>query len=113
MRHLTRRLATAAAVAATLTGISLATAPAASAMPPGTAFQYGALSCKTLAYADGDGAVECNGLQGNTWRSLVECSWGFSYYGNWQNNYLGGKTTSRADSNCFFGVEDVTISSNG
>ena len=109
MRHLTRQLATAAAVAATLTGASLAAAPAASALAPGTSFQFGALSCKALATADGDGVVECTGVQGSTWRAIVKCKWGFTYYGNWQNNYLGGTTRSRADSNCFWGVEDVTV----
>ncbi|MGZ3145264.1 hypothetical protein ACVDFE_25350 [Lentzea chajnantorensis] len=109
MRHLTRRLATAAAVAATLTGVSLVTSPAASALAPGTLFQYGALSCKALAAADGDGLVECTGQQGTNWRSVVKCTWGLTYYGNWQNNYLGGTTQSRADSNCFWGVADVTV----
>ncbi|KOV87910.1 hypothetical protein [Nocardia sp. NRRL S-836] len=111
MRHLTRRLATAAAVAATLTGVALVAAPAASALPPGTSFGYGALSCRTLATTDGDGVVECTGVQGNNWRAIVKCTWGLTYYGNWQSNYLGGTTRSRADSNCFWGVADITVSS--
>jgi hypothetical protein len=109
MRHLTRHLATAAAVAATLTGTSLVAVPAASALPPGTSFGYGALRCKALATADGDGVVECTGQQDHYWRAIVKCTWGFTYYGNWQNNYLGGTTRSRADSNCYWGVEDVTV----
>lgn len=110
MRHLTRRLATAAAVAATLTGASLVAAPPASALPPGTSFQYGALSCKALATADGDGVVECTGEQNRNWRAIVKCTWGLTYYGNWQNNYLGGTTRSRADSNCLWSVADITVS---
>ena len=110
MRHLTRSLATAAAIAATLTGVSLVTAPAASALAPGTSFQYGALSCKALATSDNDGVVECKGEQGHNWRALVKCTWGLTYYGNWQNNYLGGTTSSRADSNCLWGVADITVS---
>ncbi|QFZ18344.1 hypothetical protein [Saccharothrix syringae] len=111
MRHLTRRSATAAAVAAALTGAVTVAAPAASAVTPGTSFLYGALSCQALVVSGNDGRVTCTGTQQGNWRAKVKCSAGFTYYGNWQSNFQGGTRSSTADSNCFWSVEDITITS--
>jgi hypothetical protein len=112
MRHLTRRFATATAVAAVLTGAAAVAAPAASAVPPGTSFGYGTLICQAVALAGGDGQVGCTGEQNRYWRAKVTCTWGFTYYGSWQNNLNGGTLYSVADSNCLFGVADITVTSN-
>ncbi|QFZ19075.1 hypothetical protein [Saccharothrix syringae] len=109
MRHPTRRFATAAAVAAVLTGATTLAAPAASAVTPGAGFQYWSLNCQTWETAGGDGTLACTGTQAGTWRAKVKCSFGFTYYGNWQHNNSGGTWYSTADSNCYWGVSDISL----
>ncbi|GAA1288030.1 hypothetical protein [Saccharothrix xinjiangensis] len=112
MRHLTRRFATAAAVTAVLTGVTIVAAPAASAVAPGSEFQQGALTCRALeTMVDYDGILACEGTQTGYWRAKVRCTLSVStYYGNWQNNQYGGDYSSTANSNCFWGVADISFS---
>lgn len=106
MRHFTRRLATAAA---TLTGVAILAAPAASAVTPGADFRHWELTCHTWDSASGDGYLRCSGTRPGMWRAKVKCSFGFTYYGNWQHNTWGGSWESTADSNCYWGVSDISL----
>ncbi|QFZ19880.1 hypothetical protein [Saccharothrix syringae] len=112
MRHLTRRFAATAAATAVLAGATVLAAPAASAAAPGAEFRYGALTCRAMeGLPDYDGLLACEGTQAGYWRAKVKCTLSFStYYGNWQNNQYGGEYYSISDSNCFWGVSDVSLS---
>ncbi|MEU1280276.1 hypothetical protein [Streptomyces sp. NPDC005805] len=100
--------ATGAAVAGTL----FVSAPTASAVAPGGGFNYSTLRCTTGA-SGGDGILSCqNKLDGIIWRAAVKCANNpFTiYYGPWRSNNTAALQTSVADSNCWWGVADVTIS---
>ncbi|MFJ2061363.1 hypothetical protein ACIOMM_36470 [Streptomyces sp. NPDC087908] len=111
MRFSKRVISTAVTTAA-IAGTMIVSAPSASAVAPGGTISYSTLRCTTTVSA-GDGVLNCrNKLEGVIWRASVKCLYDpfFIYYGPWRANLNSNVQTSIADSNCLFGVADVSIS---